>query len=129
MCRAYDVAIAALAPVAIFPDERRRFVAMVHDHARHRINVRTVVARDHDRFTPIRKNPSPRILRLVRGAVKTIELQQSRTQSPQPGLFERRNSPRRLDMRVNVQSLAHEQLAAVAPDRKSTRLNSSHVSE
>ena len=113
--RAHDVAVAALATVAVFPNLRGRFVAMVHHHSGHGIDVRTVVARDDNRLAPMVEDPAPRILRLVRGTVEAIKFEQAWTQPPQPGLFERGEAPRRLNVRVDVQALAHEQLAAVTP--------------
>src|SRR5436190_5223767 len=114
---AHNVRAAHFSAVAIAPDERWRFDLSTRDEAGHGIDRRTVVPRHHDRFAPIREDVPPRILRLVLGTIERLELQTLRPEAPQAGLFHADQSPRRLDVRVDVQPLRHPKLATWTPQK------------
>src|SRR5213592_3389506 len=109
-----DVAAADFAAIAVLPDQRGRVMTMVQHQAGDGIDRRTVVAREHDRFTQVGEDKAPGILRLMLGAIKAPECQASWPQAPDACLLESGDAPRRFDVGTNVQSLRHPQFAAGA---------------
>src|SRR3954468_1646989 len=115
---ANDVAAAHFASVAILPNQSRREIAMMAHKPRHRVNRRAIVSREHDWFAPICEHESPRILRLVFGTIKALQLEPPRRQTPDAGLVQLHQAPWRLDLRKNVQALAHPQFATGSPKKR-----------
>ena len=78
---------------------------MIQDESGHGINRRAVVAREHNRFTPIGEDKAPGILRLMLGTIKALQLQPARPQAPEARLFKPHDAPGCLDVRTDVQPL------------------------
>src|SRR5215212_2572258 len=115
MLCADDVRAAALAALAVFPNERGRKISVSGSQAWRGVDHRAVISCDDDLLAPIGEDVTPRILRLVNGAVKARELFEARTEAPKAGLIHADDAPWSFDIRMRVQTLAEPKFAARAP--------------